>query len=100
MLKRFYCFRPVLDGFTNMNYINTLRVLLRILLGPLQIISGVVDWEDWFPEILGFVVWGTGVVFCFVCRLQPLTGMGIAVLGAVFLTAILYLCGYRSCDLD
>ena len=74
------------------------RTLLRILLGPLQVASGVVEWSDPWLEVAGFPVWGMALAVGFWLGLG-LGGFGAAALGAaVVVAAVAHLCGYRRAD--
>lgn len=75
------------------------RLLLRVLLGPLQVLAGLVDPSDYWPEVLGIPVW-MGILAT-VVRFDLSVGGSIALMWGVAASIVmgLHLLGYRSRDL-
>lgn len=74
-----------------------LRMLLRVVLGPLQVVSGLTDSHDRVPELLGLLVWAAVILAAF-CGLGSWTSV-IGVLLTEGILVVLRLAGYRSRDL-
>lgn len=80
------------------SFILVARTLLRILLGPLQVVSGVVEWADPWLEVAGIPVWATAIAVGFWAGLSP-GGLGAVALGAaVVVASVAHLSGYRRTD--
>ena len=74
-----------------------LRTLLRVVLGPLQVVSGLTDSHDRMPELLGLIVW-IAVILAALCGLGSWTSV-VGFLLAEGVVAVLRLVGYRTRDL-
>ena len=75
-----------------------LRMLLRVVLGPLQVVSGLTDSQDRAPELLGLIVW-VAVILAALCGLGSWTGLLGFLLGEGIVAA-LHLVGHRNRDWD
>lgn len=82
-----------------MAVILVIRALVRVLLGPLQVVSGLTDPADRWPEVLGFPVWAASVLLAIRLDLcvEAAILMTFALTGCV--VGVLHLCGYRARDL-